>query len=127
MFFHSLIFRFSHKQMFILSNIDLLILPTLFSAGFINLIVGWLTKFSVWSSKVIKQILALLIFILSNISTRLAYSILSLFIMSSTPFVDFLYIAVTVLTKRLAPKKHPVYSNNKAWQKELPTQNLSRN
>ena len=89
--------------MFILPNIDFLILPTLFSAGFGDLIVGWLTEFSLWSLKVIKQVLALLISILSNISARFAYFVMSLFIISSIPFVDFLYLAVTVLTKTLAP------------------------
>ena len=100
MFFHSLSFRFSQKQMLILSNIDLLILPTAFLAGFINLVVGRLTKFSLWSFKIIKQLLVPLISILSNISARFAYFMPSLFIISSIPFVAFLYFAVTALSRR---------------------------
>ena len=46
-----------HKQILILSNILLI----LFLAGFINLVTGWLTKFSMWSFKVMKQLLVLLI------------------------------------------------------------------
>ena len=49
-FLHSFSFSFSHKQILILSNIDLLILPISFWAGFIGLNMGWLTKFSLWSS-----------------------------------------------------------------------------
>ena len=44
-FFHSLSFSFSYKQMLILSNINLLILPISFLAGFIKLAVECLTKF----------------------------------------------------------------------------------
>ena len=89
--------------MFILSNIGFLILSTLFSAGIGDLFVRWMTEFSLRPLKVIKQVLALLISIISNISARFAYFMLSLFIISSIPFVDFLYVAVTALTKTLAP------------------------
>ena len=99
-FFHSLSFCFSHKEMLILSNIDLLILPVLFLAGFINLVAGWLTRFPLWSFKVIKQLLVPLISILSNISARFAHFMLSLFIISSIPSVALFYVAVTALPRR---------------------------
>ena len=99
-FFYSLSFSFSHKQMLILSNIDLLIPPTSLLAGFVNLIVEWLTKFSFWSFKVIKQLLVPLVSTLSNISAPLAYFIPSLFIISSIPSVVLLYVAVTALSRR---------------------------
>ena len=89
LFFHSLSCSFLHKQILILSNIDLLILPISFLAGFINLVVGWLTKFSLWSFKVMKQLLVPLISILSNISACVAYFMPTLFIISSIPVVTF--------------------------------------
>ena len=98
-FFHSLSFSFSHQQILILSNIYLLILQILFLEGFINLVVGWLTKFSLWSFKVIKQFLVPLISILLNVSAFFAYFMPSLFIISSFPFVAFLYVAVTALSR----------------------------
>ena len=88
-FFHWLSFIFWHKPILILSNIYLLILLILFLVGFINLVVGWLTKFSLWSFKVIKQSLKSLISILSNVSARSAYFMPSFFIISLIPFVVF--------------------------------------
>ena len=85
---HSLSFSFSDKQILILSNIDLLILPISFLAGFIDLVVGWLTKFSLWPFKVIKQLFVPLTFILSNISARFEYFMPSLLITSSILFVS---------------------------------------
>ena len=99
-FFHSLSFSFSYKQMLILSNINLLILPISFLAGFIKLAVECLTKFSLWSLKVIKQLLVPLISILSNTLARFTYFMPSLFIISSIPLVAFLYVAVTALSRR---------------------------
>ena len=43
-FFHSLNFRYSYKQILILSKINLLVLPISFSAGFISRVAGWLIK-----------------------------------------------------------------------------------
>ena len=99
-FFHSLSFSFSHKQMLSLSNIDLLVLPISFLAGFINLVLGWLTKFSLWSFKIIKQLLVLLISILSNKSARFVHFMFFLFLISLIPSVSFLYVAVTALSRR---------------------------
>ena len=98
-FFHSLSFSFFHEQMLILSNVDFLILLVSFLAGFINLVVGWLTKFSLWSFKVIKQLIVPLISILSNILARFAYFIPSLFIISSIPSVALIYVEVTALSR----------------------------
>ena len=55
-FFCSLNFSFLRKQILILSDTDLLIPPIEFFVGFINLVVGWLPKLSLWSFKVIKQV-----------------------------------------------------------------------
>ena len=99
-FFHSLSFSFSHKQILILSNIDLLILPISFLAGFISLVVRWLEKFSLWSFKVIKQLLVPLISILLTISAHFVYFMPSLSIISLIPSVVFLYVAVAVLSRR---------------------------
>ena len=96
MFFHSLTFSFSHKQMLILSNIELIILLISFLVEFISL-VGWLIEFSFWSLKVIKQLLVPLISILLNISARFLYFMLSLFIISSIPLIAFLCIVVNAL------------------------------
>ena len=71
-FFHSLSFSFSYKQILVLPNISLLILPILFLAGFISIAVGWVKKFYLWSFKVIKQLLGPLISILSNLLARCA-------------------------------------------------------
>ena len=99
-FFHSLIFSFSHKQILILSNIDLLILPISFLAGFSSLVVRWLEKFSLWSFKVIKQLLVPLISILLTISAHFVYFMPSLSIISLIPSVVFLYVAVAALSRR---------------------------
>ena len=99
-FFHSLSFSFWHTQLLLLSNIDLLLLPISFLAGFIILVVGWLTKFFLWSFKVIKQLLVPLISILSNISARFSYFIPFLFLTSLIASVALLYVAVTALSKR---------------------------
>ena len=99
-FFHSLSFSFSHQQILILSNIDLLILPISFWAGFISLVVRWLEKFSLWSFKVIKQLLVPLISILWTISAHFVYFMPSLSIISLIPFVVFLYVAVAALSRR---------------------------
>ena len=99
-FFHSLSFSFSHKQILILSNIDLLILPISFLAGFISLVVRWLEKFSLWSFKVIKQLLVPLISILLTISAHFVYFMPSLSIISLIPSVVFLYVAVAALSRR---------------------------
>ena len=99
-FFHSLSFSFSHKQILILSNIDLLILPISFLAGFISLVVRWLEKFSLWSFKVIKQLLVPLISILLTISAHFVYFMPSLSIISLIPSVVFLHVAVAALSRR---------------------------
>ena len=89
-FFPLLSFKFSHIQILIISNKDLLIFPSSFLAGFISLVVGWWAYFSIWSFKVITQLLKLLISIASNISACFAYFIHFLFIIFLTPFIAFL-------------------------------------
>ena len=71
-FFDLFCFSFSHKPILILSN---KIFPILFLVGFISLVVVWLTKFPLCSFKVMKQLLKLLVSILSNTSARFAYVI----------------------------------------------------
>ena len=93
-FLHLLSCRFSHKQILILSNIDLVILTISFLVGFINLVVGWLAKFSLWSFKVIRQLLVPVISILSDMLARFAYVIPSLFIISPILLVAFLYVYI---------------------------------
>ena len=93
-FLHLLSCRFSHKQILILSNIDLVILTISFLVGFINLVVGWLAKFSLWSFQVIRHLLVPVISILSDMLARFAYVIPSLFIISPILLVAFLYVYI---------------------------------
>ena len=74
-FFHSFSFSVSHNQTLIFSNINLLILYDFVFNGIS------LTKFSLWSFKVIKQLLLPLISILSSISARFPYFVSSSFIL----------------------------------------------
>ena len=55
-FFHWLKLKCSLIAKLILSSITLLILPRLFFAGFINLTCGLLTKLSLWSFNMKKQL-----------------------------------------------------------------------
>ena len=66
-FFHSFTLNLLTNSLFIWSNICLLILPISFLDEFMSLVVGWLVNLSLWSFRVIKELLVPFISILSNI------------------------------------------------------------
>ena len=99
-FFHSSIFIFLDKVLFIFYNMCLLILPISFFAGFSNLVVGRFIKFSLCSFDVMKLLRVPLISILSMMLAPFACLIPSLFIFVAMFISVFLYVDVTEFCKR---------------------------
>ena len=93
-FFHWLIFNVVHKRLLLLSSIALLILSNSFLAELISRTVRLFKKFFLWSFKVIKQVLFLLMSIRSNIS------------LSTFSVICFPSMSILSLVRKHLPPRH---------------------
>ena len=95
-FFHSFTLNSQTNFVFIWSNIYLLILPVSFLDGFMNLVVGWLVKFSLWCFRVTEELPVPIISILFNISA--CFANLIHFLLIFVAMFLFVYLQVVVIS-----------------------------